>query len=255
MKINKASLICFSPANHTLSICEQVKEELTVPTVLYDITAFQASCSTTYSKDELVFFAVPSFGGRVPEIALEKLKKCKGEQTPCVLIVTYGNRDYDDTLLELKEVVEGCGFITIGACALICEHSIMHVFGTDRPDSADRIGISNFLTQLFVKLQTTIISPIEVKGNHPYKEYHGIPLKPKVNASCTACGQCSYQCPVQAIDFHHPDTTDTSLCISCMRCITICPNHARDVNTLMVKASIMKMKKACSQPKQNEFIL
>ncbi len=61
----------------------------------------------------------------------------KGNQTPAIAVVTYGNRDYEDALLELQTILEQNGFVVIGAAALIAEHSIVHSVGHDRPDEAD----------------------------------------------------------------------------------------------------------------------
>ena len=41
------------------------------------------------------------------------------------LIVVYGNRAYDDTFVELQDVLTGAGFVCIAAVAATAEHSIM----------------------------------------------------------------------------------------------------------------------------------
>ena len=67
--------------------------------------------------------AVPSYGGRVPEIAVSRLKQMKGNGARAVLLVVYGNREYEDTLLELSDVMEAAGFSPVAAVAAVAEHS------------------------------------------------------------------------------------------------------------------------------------
>lgn len=49
--------------------------------------------------NDVLLAAVPVFGGRVPAIALERLREITGHDTPAIPVVVYGNRDYDDALL------------------------------------------------------------------------------------------------------------------------------------------------------------
>ncbi|MFR9233794.1 MAG: flavodoxin family protein [Eisenbergiella massiliensis] len=86
----------------------------------------------TPGREDFCIIAVPSFGGRVPAAALERLTQLKAGHTPAVLGAAYGNRAYDDTLLELQEAVEHSGFCPVAAIAAVTEHSIMHQYGTGR---------------------------------------------------------------------------------------------------------------------------
>lgn len=253
MEIKEAHVFCFSPANHTMQVCQHIMEKVECPGILHDLTAHGNTCDTTLSNKELAIFAVPSFGGRVPAIALEKFKNIHGNQTPCILVVTFGNRAQEDTLIELKDFVCEHGFITVGAMAVVCEHSIMHQFGVNRPDIEDMKKIDAYLSNIQTALKQDQIKEVHVSGNHPYKEFHAIPMVPKANSSCIACGKCAIECPVKAIDPMCPSNTDKSKCISCMRCITICPTHARALNPVILKGAVLKLKKACESRKEIEL--
>ena len=57
-------------------------------------------------------------------------------------------------------------------------------------------------------------------------------------------------CPVHAIPQDHPDQTNTEQCISCMRCIVVCPKHARGLNPIVKAATANKLKKSLFSAKR-----
>ena len=183
-----------------------------------------------FTENELAMFGMPVYSGRIPGIAEGMLQKVKGKETPAIIIVSYGNREYDDALLELKNIVEANGFLVIGAGAFISEHAIFPVVGKGRPDEEDKQKIKDFAAECATKLN--FFSPkshesIQVKGNFPYREAAVIPLKPSGDERCNHCGHCVSVCPVKAISQTEPRETNESLCISCCACIAACPQKAR----------------------------
>lgn len=243
--------ILFSPTGGTKRVLDILLQELTGELVC-DLS-HTVNENISFHKTDTVIIAVPSFGGRVPSVALERLKRLSGNGAKIILVVTYGNRAYDDTLLELQECVEQLNFHVVGAIAAITEHSVIRQYGTGRPDAQDEATLRLFAKKL--KEQTLEPSHLQLPGNHPYRNYTRIPLKPKANRVCTACGLCASECPVSAIPLDHPDQTNTDVCISCMRCIAICPNNARSLNKLMVAVATMKLKNVCKDRKENELFL
>lgn len=256
MKLYK---IYFSPTGGTKRILDIVaaawndedeKEEIDLTDSRKDFSKYM------FQKEDICIVAVPSFGGRVPEIAITRLSQFKSQKAKAVLLCAYGNRAYEDTLLELEESLTAGGFQCIAAAAAVAEHSIMHQFGNGRPDRQDEKELMEFGKKIKEKLEGENDNKnVKVPGNIPYREYNGLPLKPKADKRCTQCGVCVGKCPVNAIKKEKPSLTDETKCISCMRCVSICPKNARKLNKIMVMAASQKMKTVCSTRKNNELFL
>ncbi len=177
----------------------------------------------------------------------------RGNGVKTVLIVVYGNRAYDDTFVELLDTLISSGFSPVAA---IAEHSIMRQFAAGRPDTQDEKELAEFAVTIRSKMESGELSACpNLPGNRPYREYGGVPIKPQAGKGCTACGLCAGKCPVGAIDAAAPSKTDTKRCISCMRCVAVCPQKSRNVSKALLAASSMKLKKACSGYRKNELFL
>ena len=47
---------------------------------------------------------MPVYAGRVPALAVERLKGIKTSGVKCVIVAVYGNRAYEDALVEMQDV-------------------------------------------------------------------------------------------------------------------------------------------------------
>lgn len=247
--------VYFSPTNSTEKIVKLLAYEFGEYQEI-DLSKRENNYHKTFEQDDICIVGVPSYGGRVPDVALDRMKEFQGNHAKAVLVVTYGNRAYDDTVKELEEYMEKKGFSSVAAIAAVAEHSIMRQFATGRPDEADKQELVQFAKKIQDKLKNnTTFEKLELPGNDLYREYKGVPLKPKAGKECTSCGLCAKLCPVGAIPLDNPQKTNNDLCISCMRCISICPHNARKLNSLMLKVASKKMEAACSEKKKNELFI
>ena len=243
--------IIFSPTGGTEKVTHilgGLRNENAVKIDLSDTKTDFTKC--VIDKEDQVLIAMPSFGGRAPAVAIERLKKIAGNGAKCTLVCVYGNRAYEDTLVEMEDAAKESGFQVVAAVAAVAEHSIMPQYAAGRPDASDKKQLEQFAERIAGKTEAVV----SISGNRPYKKAGGAGLVPKVGKSCTKCGLCAENCPVQAID-PASFTADAKKCISCMRCVKQCPEKARKVNGAMVSIAAMAIKKACSVRKENELYI
>lgn len=247
--------VYFSPTKGTEKITKLLASEFGAYTEI-DLSKKNSNENLIFKRDDICIVGVPSYGGRVPSIALERMENFEGNSVKTILVVVYGNRAYDDTFVELQDFLAKKNFYCIAAVAAIAEHSVMSQFAKGRPDEMDIKELTQYAQNIKTQLYKNKDFPkLQLPGNRPYKEYNGIPLKPRVTKKCTKCGVCAKACPVGAIPLNAPNTTNTNVCISCMRCVKICPVEARKLNPLLLKVGAFKMKKDCSKRKNNEFFM
>lgn len=246
--------IFFSPTGGTKRVADCVAAALSEAPVPVDLTV-RAPASLCLTEEDLAILAVPSYGGRVPALAAERLAGLPGHGARAVLVCVYGNRAYEDTLAELQDLAEKAGFRVTAGIAAVAEHSIARQYGAGRPDADDCRQLTDFARQIARKLAEGPNTVPALPGNRPYKKAGGAGLVPKPTAACTACGVCARECPARAIDSQNPKKVDGKACISCMRCISVCPQHARKANGLMLALVGAALKKPCAGRKENELFV
>lgn len=115
----KVTALYFSATYTTKRVVEAVAAQLSNDIVSYDITNDKATDEVTIPAGELLVVGVPVYAGRVPAMAVERLSRFKGEQAPAVVVAVYGNRHYDDAVLELHDIMSECGFRIVSAGAFV----------------------------------------------------------------------------------------------------------------------------------------
>lgn len=242
MKIKRIRMIYFSATDTTKTIVRRIGAQLAqiwnVPAQEDDFTLPAArETDIVCGADELAVVGVPVYAGRVPNKLLPYVRDhIRGNGTPAVAVVLFGNRNYDDALIELRDVLGENGFCAIAGAAFVGEHSFSYTLAAGRPDAADVKLADSFARDIAGKLdamEQLPTQPVAVRGNTPPRPYYTprnareyLKVKPVLRDSCTACGLCASLCPTGAID---PQDVRQyrGACIKCGACIKKCPEKAR----------------------------
>ena len=192
------------------------------------------------NREEIFVLGIPVYAGRVPNILLPYLNRFKGNKTKAIIVTVYGNRHYDDALMELSQLLKANGFEVIAAGAFIGEHSFSNSLASGRPDAEDFLESKRFAQQIADKLALDACEVSKIPGNWPLRPYYrpmddaGVyfdfkRIKPNTDDTCIHCGLCARICPMQAIS-HDDYRSITGICIKCCACVKQCPSGAKQFN-------------------------
>ena len=263
MNIKHIHLIYFSPTHTTRRILEEIakgmgREAATVTDITHPEIRDQ---KPPVFGDDLVLMGAPVYSGRLPKDAARYFSELTARGALAVPVVVYGNRAYEDALLELKNTAEACGFVSLAAGAFIGEHSFSgkeYIIAQNRPDKEDLAKAFAFgrkIAELLESIQTLKeIKPLTVPGQFPYKE--AVARGPmdfiQVTDDCDGCGVCSPACPANAIDEANGYATRPEGCIYCCSCIKACPPGARIMKEGFLKGIAKMLSENCSARKEPE---
>jgi ferredoxin len=278
MKITAVKVISFSPTGGSKKVAEAIAKGTQAPIDHVDLTPPSARTQQFAEfKDELAIISVPVYAGRVPTEATYRIRRLTSDRDPwetertykipAVVVVTYGNRAYEDALRELADIVSEVGFQPIAAGVFLCEHSFSvpeKPTAHGRPDAEDLAKAEKFGKQIREKFadvdSTENLSPVNPPGTTPYAlacsagltwYNYGELATPYTNEEqCTKCGKCVDVCPTAAIRIQHISSnpspmigynlrlisTDHNSCIWCCACVKNCPAGARAMSRRILKS-------------------
>jgi ferredoxin len=266
MNIQSLKLVYFSPTGTTKAVVQGIARGINHRNVeQIDITTPSARIQPLQtSEQELLVIAVPVYMGRVPALLLEWLHAIQGHATPAVCVVVYGNRVYEDALIELHDIVKQCGCTPIAGAAYIGEHSFSDSetpTAEGRPDAGDLKYAELFGQKIREKLRSVSpadqIPEVSIPGCHPYRGDSKLWAVDfiAVGNECVQCGVCAEGCPVGAIDPENSRVIDSEKCITCCACIKHCPHHARTMKPGLVRDAALRLSTLYKERKEPEFFV
>ena len=245
MHIEKVWAAYFSATGTTQTVVTRIADALAAALgakrAEYDFTLPRArSGPMRFGGKDLVVFGTPVYAGRVPNLLLKYLATIEGNGALAVPVSLYGNRNYDNALIELRNILIQQGLHPVTAGAFVGEHSFSTTLGAARPDAQDMALVDAFAAASASKIlnlpEGVVPVRIEVKGDSEAGYYKPKgkdgnlidirKVRPLVAAHCTDCKICAEVCPMGSID-HADVRLFEGVCIKCGACIKKCPVQAR----------------------------
>lgn len=248
MKINQVWAVTFSPTGTTKKVVchlsQSIAQELDASWQEYSFNLPEVrQHDLSFGPSDLVVFGVPVYAGRVPNQMLPFIRdQIHGNGALALPVVLFGNRSFDDGLMELRNILVDNGFHPIAAGAFVGQHSFSEILGAGRPDGQDMALVQELAVKTIQKvrnLKEPPATPVAVEGQYPIRPYYipkdsqGEPLKDFLKAKpvtnlnkCINCGLCARICPMGSIDFNDFSLV-TGKCIKCCACIRDCPTGAK----------------------------
>lgn len=259
--------VYFSPTGTTKKLTEYIAQKLSEKTgeecrrIDYCSAAVRRE-GMSFKKTDTVIFGMPTYAGRVPNLIMKQMDGVLGNGARCVPVVTFGNRAFDDALIELRDILHRNGFLPIAAGAFAAAHSFSETLGAGRPDEQDMALAAELAERAFERSGSA--ECIAVDGTPaPYRGYYqprladGTPIdirkvKPKTGDACIGCGLCAEICPMEAIRKDDPKAV-TGICIKCGACIKRCPAKAKYIDDPGYIAHKLDLEMNQAEPKQSRI--
>ena len=252
--MSSVTKIYFSPSGTTKQVVEQIASNFTQEKETYDLLNFDME--KEFADEDIAIVGMPVFAGRIPKSGRDRLSKLKGNNTPAIAVVNYGNAHVSDSLLELVELLRENNFNVIAAASTISHHSIFSGVAVGRPDESDIAKINEFSEKCMEKIESGESLESEIPGNKPYTEYKQLPFVISCDETvCAFCYDCVSICPEKAIPEDDPVDTDLDICSRCTACIHICPEDARAFTGEAFETKKPAFEEANSERKEPEFYL
>lgn len=260
METSNVKLIYFSPTRTTAQIVKEIAKGVGPDSIEHiDLTLpMSAVPNFDHCTDSIAIVGVPVYGGRVPALAAKRLQRIKANGMPAIPIVVYGNRAFEDALIELRDLLKQIGFLPVAAGAFIGEHSFASdslPIANDRPDDRD-LEIAFSLGKKAHQKMSDIdaiekLLTIAVPGNVPYKKWDPPAGAPRtMEEACTRCSTCADLCPAGAITVGDSVVTDPSICIFCCACVKGCPEQARWIDVEKINKISQWLHENCADRKK-----
>ena len=245
--------VYFSAKGTTQKCANYIADILSTDNVSKNLLDFTEPNHFDLTSNDVLLLSMPVYGGFIPHHCIEMIKQIKGNNTPAIILAIFGNRHFDNALLQMQDLVEANGFKVIAAGAFLAEHSIFPSVAQGRPDADDYAYMKHFAEKCSAILSSNnwqnkmLIVPGD--KNYDPTVFKGVPFHPEANDDCTNCQKCVNICPMHAINASNPKATNAEICISCGACIKACPVKARDYHSLMYKTAKAGFELKCKEKK------
>jgi len=259
-------VVTFSPTRTTYKVCQAIAEGINYDYQIIDLTLpkDRMGANLTFGN-EIVILGMPVYVGRIPKFIVPFLKQLKGNQTPAIIVSVYGNRHYDDALIEMYDILKEQGFIPLAAAACVGEHSFNTDYspiGVGRPNAQDLDEANRFgqeFTAKWERAKSLNNFRFKIPGeSHIYREVHiSFGFTPDtIPGHEDQWAACAKICPTAAMYIKNNNLeTKAEKCIHCMACVKQFPELRYAAKESEIMKHAIELSENFSIQRVNEFFL
>lgn len=258
--------IYFSPTGGTRAIadhaCHTLSQHLGTPYRLQSYTLpAERENRQPIATNDIVVWASPVYAGRVPNKTLDFIGQLmRGSGNKGIAIAVFGNRNYDNALAEMCQLMAEAYITPVAAAAMVSRHAFAPTeIATGRPNEHDYAEMDAWLTHIDWE-KTAQVPGSTANGYYQPLKADGTPAnflkaKPVLNESrCMLCAKCKRACPMGSIEITYKGPEFHGLCIKCQACIVRCPEQALSFADEDLASHVEMLRKNYATPsKENKF--
>ena len=269
--MNRVVCMYFSPTGTTQKVVEEIgtnlADALNLEKKVENFTLPESRKQMPiFGEGDIIILGTPVIAGRVPNVLLKYLATMDNHGAIGLPVVLFGNRHYDDALIELGDLLIQSGCRLIGGAAFVGEHSFSRVLAKGRPNKEDLKEAAEFGKALAEVIKQGRFLERDLPGKRPYRPYYkpldkeGRPadirkVQPKVDVEkCIDCKLCAEVCPMGTIDYDDV-TKKINICIKCGACEKICPTGAVYYDDEVYLKHRHELEEELKEPKENITVL
>lgn len=248
--------VFFSGKGTTATCAHRIKNAMGRTNKTHDWLKKPPTATVDIPAEDALLLVMPVYGGFIPTICLPWVERLQGHGTPAIIAAIYGNRHYDNALLQMQDLLEARGFQVVAAGAFVAEHSIFPQVAKGRPDQDDLNAMTAFGDACAALLAGNwqAAGRLELPGDPAYQMPERKPagMYPTADRNCIQCRACADLCPGRAIPRATPQETDPIKCVQCGACIRICPMEARSYHSDAWKERAPVFAEKCAEYRKPE---
>ena len=108
-----------------------------------------------FGEEDLVIFGCPTYAGRIPNKIMPFIRdRICGHGTSAAIVMTYGGRSIDHSVMEAYLLLQENGFKVYGAGSAVTRHVMSDILSAGRPGTEDLKAAGEFGADVVHKIMT-----------------------------------------------------------------------------------------------------
>lgn len=239
----KAAIICFSQTGNTRKVADKIREGILKSAQQCDLLPMREVDVTALNSYDLIGLGCPAFYLKEPFNVTDLMESLPQQDNRHWFVFCSHGAVMGQTLYAMAECLEKRGAAILGFHHTYADITVpfypRHTLTSGHPDEQDLLEAFEFGRKIIECSRAVssgdtscVCKPSPAPEQWAIKDAETLSreLMPRIMPrfsinmeTCTQCGQCEAECPVDGIDIHAEPIRIQNPCIYCLHCASICP--------------------------------